>query len=236
MIYRHLIHNRSERPPWLVTFADLVALLLAFFVMLFATQRVERLPWEALISSLSRSLNSTQVERKPEPSAPRNIRRLSTRLAVDLGYLEKLLHDKVAVEPALRDIRIRRGDAQLTIELPADSLFPAGGAALTEGARRVIFSLAGILRDIGNRIDIHGHTDPSPVRGAAHASNWELSIARASAVADELRRVGYHRGIVALGYADTQFNDVAKFGEPSRAYSAARRVEVIVRPTRQAAP
>ena len=236
MIYRYPTHNRPGRPPWLVSFADLVALLLAFFVMLFATQRVERLPWEALIDSLSRSLNPKQVEQKPEPSAEQNVRRLSARRAVDLRYLEKLLHGKMAAEPALQTILIRRGDAQLTIELPADSLFPAGSAKLTQGARRVIFSLAGILRDVGNRIDIHGHTDPSPVRGEEHTSNWEMSIARATAVADELHRVGYHRRISALGYADTKFSNVSGFGEPTRAYSAARRVEVIVRPTRQEAP
>ena len=236
MMYRNSNHNQPERPLWLVGFADLVALLLAFFVMLFATQRVERLPWEALISSLSRSLNPTQVEPKPEPSARRNVRRLSARRAVDLGYLEKLLHDKAAVEPSLQDIRIWRGNDQLTIGLPADSLFSSDSAVLTESARRVIFSLAGILRDIGNRIDVHGHTDPRPVRGETHASNWELSIARASAVADELRRAGYHRGIAALGYADTRFDDVAKIAALSRAYAAARRVDVIVRPTRQAAP
>ncbi len=236
MMYRTSNHNQPERPLWLVSFADLVALLLAFFVMLFATQRVERLPWEALVSSLSRSLNATQADQKPEPSSLRNVRRLSARRAVDLRYLEKLLHGKVAVEASLQDIRIWRGDDQLTIALPADSLFPTGSAELTEGARRVIFSLAGILRDIGNRIDIHGHTDPRPVRGETYSSNWELSIARASAVADELRRAGYHRGIAALGYADSRFDDVANTATLSRAYAAARRVDLIVRPTRQAAP
>ena len=235
-MYRYPIQDRPGRPPWLVSFADLVALLLAFFVMLFATQRVERLPWEALISSLSRSLNPKQVERQPEPAAERNVRRLSARQAVDLRYLEKLLHGKVAVEPALQEILIRRDDTQLTIELPSDSLFPAGSASLTKGARRVMFALAGILRDVGNRIDVHGHTDPSPVRSEQHASNWELSIARATAVADALHSAGYHRKISALGYSDTKFLDVSGFGEQARAYSAARRVEVIVRPTRQAAP
>ena len=233
---RYPVPDRPSRPPWLVSFADLVALLLAFFVMLFATQRVERLPWEALITSLSRSLNPKQVERTPEPSEERNVRQLSARRAVDLHYLEKLLHGKVADEPALREILIRSGEAQLTIELPADSIFPPGSAILTDGARRVIFSLAGILRNIGNRVDVHGHTDPSPVRGTRHASNWELSIARSTAVADELHRAGYHRKISALGYADTKFLDVAGFGAETRAFSAARRVEVIIRPTRQAAP
>ncbi len=233
---RSSIHDRPERPLWLVTFADLIALLLAFFVMLFATQQVESLPWEALVDSLSRSLNPARVEHGSEPSARRNIRQLSAQRAVDLGYLEKLLRGKAAVEPPLHDIRIRRGEDRLTIELPADSLFPVGSAALTESARRVIFSLAGILRNIGNRIDIHGHTDPHPVRGDAHASNWELSIARASAVADELRRAGYRHGIAALGYADTRFDDVSRSAALSRAYSAARRVDVIVRPTRPAAP
>lgn len=233
---RSSIRDRPERPLWLVTFADLIALLLAFFVMLFATQRVESVPWEALIDSLSRSLDVARADHKSEPSARRNIRQLSAQRAVDLGYLEKLLRDKAAVEPPLHDIRIRRGEDRLTIELPADSLFPTGSAELTRSARGVIFSLAGILRNIGNRIDIHGHTDPRPVRGTVHASNWELSIARATAVADQLRRAGYHRAIAALGYADTQFDGVSKIAALSGAYAVARRVDIIVRPTRQAAP
>ena len=236
MMNRNLSHDRPDRPLWLVSFADLIALLLAFFVMIFATQRVERLPWEALIDSLSRSLNPNRVEQKIETSSPLNIRQLSARRAVDLGYLEKLLRGKAANEPSLHDITITRGDDRLTIGLPADSLFPTGAAVLTPSARRVIFSLAGILRNIGNRIDIHGHTDPRPAQDSVHRSNWELSIARAAAVADELGRAGYHRRIAALGYADTRFDGVSKFAALSRAYAAARRVDIIVRPTRQAAP
>ena len=109
------LRHRPDRPLWLVTFADLVALLLAFFVMMFATQRVERLPWEALINSLSRSLNPEQSVQKSERSSRRNIRRLSAERVVDLGYLEKLLRDQAAVEVSLGDIRIRRGDDRLTL-------------------------------------------------------------------------------------------------------------------------
>ncbi len=236
MTLRSTVRHRPERPLWLVTFADLVALLLAFFVMMFATQRVERLPWEALISSLSRSLNPEQSAQKSEPSSRRNVRRLSAERAVDLGYLEKLLRDQAAVEASLDNIRIRRGDDRLTIELPADSLFATGSDEMTESARDVIFSLAGILRNIGNRIDVHGHTDPRPLRGARHQSNWELSIARAFKVADALRRAGYHRRIAALGFADTRFDEVPAAPLPSRAYATARRVDIIVRPTRRAAP
>ena len=114
---RSSIRDRPERPLWLVTFADLIALLLAFFVMLFATQRVESLPWEALIDSLSRSLDVTRAGHKSEPSARRNIRQLSAQRAVDLGYLEKLLRGKAAVEPPLHDIRIRRGEDRLTMSV-----------------------------------------------------------------------------------------------------------------------
>jgi chemotaxis protein MotB len=233
---RPSIRQQRDRPLWLVTFADLVALLLAFFVMMFATQRVERLPWEALISSLSRSLNPDQSVQKSEPSSRRNVRRLSAKRAVDLGYLEKLLRDQAAVEVPLDAIRIRRREDRLTIELPADSLFATGSDELTRGARDVIFSLAGIFRNIGNRIDVHGHTDPRPVRGTVHRSNWELSIARAFTVADALRQAGYHRRIAALGFADTRFDEVSRAGALSRAYAAARRVDIVVRPTRRAAP
>ena len=78
----------TGRPAWLVTFADLVALMITFFVMLFATQKVDIGKWESLVDTLSYRLNPNQTILIARPSADRNAERLSRDRAIDLDYLE----------------------------------------------------------------------------------------------------------------------------------------------------
>lgn len=220
------------RPAWLVTFADLVALLLAFFVMLFATQKVDVGKWEALVEALSRRLNPDQTVVIPRPAADRNVDRLSRDYAIDLDYLEVVIRDKSTVQPELAGLDVLRFEDRIVIRLPAELLFEPGEAAPKPAARPILFSLAGMLATISNRIDVVGHADPTPLTGSSFGSNWELSIARAVTVANELRRSGYDRPLAPSGYGASLFGDLPPdlSGETRRA--AARRVDVIVWPTR----
>ena len=224
--------RRLQRPTWLVSFADLIALLLAFFVLLYAMQRVEHGSWEALIQSLSHSLRPSPAIEDPEPSADRNVENVVQLRAINLSYLEVLLRGRKAKEEALSGIMLRRRDDQLIIMVPSDLLFEQGQATPAATARDRLFALASVLRNISNRVDIYGHTDPSPVRNDRFRSNWELSIARAVAVAGQLREFGYRRPISTFGLADTRFDDVASIETQARRFEFSRRVDIIVRASR----
>jgi chemotaxis protein MotB len=221
-----------HKPVWMITFTDLIALMLTFFVMLFATHKVERQPWQALIESMNRSLNPGRTSVVQQPRSERNARPLSRHHAYDLGYLESILRHKVESEPDLGGIGFRRLEDRLVLVLPADLLFDPASAVPTAGARRVLLGLSTILGHIGNRISVHGHADPVPLRNGPFRSNWELSIARATAVANELRRAGYHRDIDALGFADTRFAAPSGVEAADRRLATARRVDIVVHPTR----
>lgn len=221
-----------HKPVWLITFTDLIALMLTFFVMLFATHKVERQPWEALIESMNRSLNPGRTSVVQKPRSERNARLLSRRHAYDLGYLESILRHKVESEPDLGGIALRRLEDRLVLVLPADLLFDPASAVPTAGAKRVLLGLSTILGHIGNRVSVHGHADPVPLRHGVFRSNWELSIARAVAVANELRRAGYHRDIDALGFADTRFAAPLSIEAADRRLATARRVDIVVHPTK----
>lgn len=221
----------SARSNWLVTFADLIALVLAFFVMMYATQKVKHGDWQAMVKSLSQSLN-TRVENQKEPSAAKNVKLINRPDAMELSYLEALLQNLRQSEPLLSRILLHRLHDRLIIAFPGDLLFPPGRADPVDGAEQRIAVLANVLRNVSNRIDVFGHTDPSAVGGYVFESNWELSLARAETVAAILQSSGYPRKLGAFGLADSRFDDLSQITSRTRKLELARRVDIVIRPVR----
>jgi len=233
MTPRPWIEREGMGPAWLLTFADLVALLLAFFVMMYATQRVEQGDWESLIRSLSQFLKTETARTLPQPSAPDNLRTLAGLRAIELPYLKMLLEGLRRSEPALSNVVFHRLDDRLVIALPSELLFGPGDAQPIAGARERVALLATILRNVSNRIDVLGHTDPAPVAGGRFASNWELSLARARSAAAMLREAGYDRPLATFGLGASRFGELAAIEPETRRYRLARRVDIVVRDRRE---
>lgn len=230
----HAIEPRPASPPlsngWMIVFTDLVALMLTFFVLLFSMSNVQIDRWEKMIDILSRTLNPSHARVETPVSTRYNIAALSRKRAINLDYLSAVLEEKVAQDPVLARSQIMRLEDRLLIVFPGDLLFAPGGAVLSGPARQALFVLGGVLRNIGNQIGVNGHTDPNPPQGGAYISNWELSLARAVAVANLLKRVGYTKGIMAYGYADSRFAELPDLPGPER-LSLGRRVDIVVFPT-----
>ena len=222
----------AARSNWLVTFADLIALVLAFFVMMYATQRVEQGDWQAMVKSLSQSL-STQADVQERPAAVKNVRLLNRPRAIELPYLEALLKGLQQSEPLFSKILLHRLDDRLIIAFTGDLLFHPGRADPVDGAAQRIALLANVLQNVSNRIDVFGHTDPSPVAGKVFESNWELSLVRARTAVDMLQAAGYPQKPGAFGLADTRFEDLAKIKSRSQKLKLARRVDIVIRPIRE---
>ncbi len=228
--------ERFEEPEhqntkmWMLTFTDLVSLLLTFFVMLFAMSNVKIDQWDKIIDSLSQTLNPAPEETVKKPSAQLNIGTMFRRRAVNLDYLASVIEENLSNDPLLRNALVVRMEDRLLIALPGDLLFDPGAAVISKRAEGAMVTLGAMFDNVGNTIGVTGHTDPEPPTGGAYASNWELSIARAASVANAIRRGGYEEKIVALGYADTQFNRLPKLSDAEKR-RLARRVDIIVMPT-----
>ncbi|MCG8508805.1 MAG: OmpA family protein [Rhodospirillales bacterium] len=226
---------RPPDPPppsrgWLVIFTDLVSLMLTFFVLLFSMSNLQIDRWEQMIDALSQTLNPSERKTTVAVTAQYNIATLFRKRAVNLDYLGSVLEDTVAEDPVLRRSQIVRLEDRLVIALPGDLLFAPGRAVLSERARRALFVVGGVLRNVGNQIGVNGHTDPTPPEGDAYRSNWELSLARAVAVSNTLKRVGYTEDIIAYGYADSRFGELPDLPEEER-LSLGRRVDIVIFPT-----
>lgn len=224
---------KADKPnmAWMITFTDLVSLMLTFFVLLFSMSSVKMDEWDAMIDTLTQTLNPGKLTTVAAATAQFNIGTIFRRQATNLDYLSGVLQAGVQGDPLLSSSRIMLLDDRLIIALPGDLLFPPGQAVMPDEARSALFTLGSLLRNVGNQIGVNGHTDPvppSPDKG--FQSNWELSLARASAVANGLRRSGYTDDIIAYGYADSRYNQLPNLSQAERE-KLGRRVDIVVFPT-----
>jgi len=176
---------------WLLTFTDLVALLLTFFVMLFAMSNVKIDRWKEMIDTLSQSLNPARSEPTKVPSAQYNISSVFRKRAINLDYLTAVLNQKIERSEVLKNSLIVTLEDRLIISLPGARLFAAKSAAFNQNASAALFDLGGVLRHIDNQIGVNGYSEEANVGETIYKSDWELSLARAVAVANELKRAGY---------------------------------------------
>jgi len=218
----------STEAAWMVTFTDLVSLMLTFFVLLYSMSSLQIDKWDKMTDNLSQTLNPNKIKTVAAATAEFNIGTIFRRPATNLDYLSSVLSAGVANDPLLSKSRVMLLEDRLVIALPGDLLFPPGKADMPKEARAALFTLGGLLSNVSNQIGVNGHTDPvPPAPGKGFTSNWELSMARASAVANALRRSGYTNDIFAFGYADSRFQQLPKM-EASARSALGRRVDIII--------
>ncbi len=180
---------------WLIIFSDITTNLMLFFLMLFAMTRMNASDRQMVVAGMeSTVVNQSareQVEQERQAKLQREddaIKRLER--AVDEGRLA----GKATVAVTDKTVKIALNPA---------TFFSIGSARLNPGTVSVLESLVDHVRMFPNDIIIDGHTDPTPVRGGAYRSNWELSIARAVGVVNFFTQSGIDaKQLVAAGYGE----------------------------------
>lgn len=231
-------HPSHER--WLVSYADFITLLFAFFVMMYSHSQMDRVQAarisqafrdamaEGRISHvLARLLKNqppktrAQFEQDLPPPAP------SADGAVELLPSLKQLKETLRKEIDNGRVEVRMERRGLIISLKEATFFPPGGDAIQPAALPVIESIAVELKKHPNPIRLEGHTDSTPIHNSRFRSNWELSAARGIAMLELFAtQFGIPRSRMAIaGFADTapvESNDT----ETGRARN--RRVDIVV--------
>jgi chemotaxis protein MotB len=177
---------RAGRDRWLVSYADLVTLLLALFTTLYAASTLDARKLDPIAASFRDAVDARPVVAAPASSeAAKPVIVPPVEIVARLKAFEdlkvRLAHE---LEDAVRQQRLEiaidgRG---LVLSLPEEATFPVGTADVTPAARELITRLADKVAPLPNLIRVEGHTDDVPIRTPRFASNWELSTARASAV------------------------------------------------------
>jgi len=217
---------------WLISFTDVMALMLTFFVLLFSMTEPAKQDWSELSSALQSEFNrfyGALHNRGPVETV--NLNRINFNQALNLPYLSVLLESVMAENEQLANVRLIRQQDTLILALPQDLLFDPGSAQVKDNGARALYALGGALSRIKNTIEINGHADPRPISGTTsegHSSNWELSLARAAQVAAMLNTVGYQKEIAIYGYSSGRYDDLTEIEDENERLDLARRVDIVL--------
>jgi len=215
-------HNAGGNLRWLLTYADMITLLLAFFVILYAISKVDLKKYESLAVSLRGAFKSTA----PLPVSTKGSGEERLLPKPDLVFeVVQQLREQLGED--LRDgrVQIERGPDGITLRFQDAIFFERGKAELRREARRILDKVAGVILPLSNSIEAEGHTDTLPIRSALYPSNWELSVARATAVVRYLVEV---HGLSPLRIAARGLGEHKPLfvNDPTQGEPRNRRVEI----------
>jgi chemotaxis protein MotB len=177
--------RKGTHPPgggqdrWLLSYADFVTLLLAFFVAMYAVSKVDATKLDAAASSMRVAFEGRRQTTVPLPEGGSVVPPVPVDPLVPVEANLRLKLDDAIDAGRLELIRDSRG---LVVSLPESATFPPASTDVTEGARELIARVAAIVQASGHPMRIEGHTDNVPIRTSKFRSNWELSTSRASTV------------------------------------------------------
>lgn len=226
------IEAESHVPLWLVTFTDVMALMLTFFVLLYAMASPKEEEWKEMTSAIDAGFTRFAGARMYQGSQDTvNIDKLDFSRALDLDYLHALVKDIIAKDESLQGVVLSVQDNELVMSLPENLLFEAGEAGVSIDGKRALFSLAGPLSRIRNRIEVSGHTGPRSSGGGASSefsSSWDLSLSHAVSVAATLQDAGYGRPVRVHGTSSARYDELPASMEEEKRLSLSRRVDIVI--------
>ena len=246
---RHHEEEPENHERWLISYADMITLLMVFFIVLFSMSSIDMDKYRAVVESFSQATGggrsvmffptdkdrprTERGEPTPAPTATPSPGPSAIAMAMTLEKLQQerdllaaAVTSQVAAAGLSRDVSVTVDERGVVLLLTNSLLFPEAQARLLSRGQKVLGTIAPMLASSGKPIVVEGHTDSRPIGSAQFPSNWELSTARATNVLRTLISDDVPSArLTAAGYADTH---------PRRPNSTAsgmaknRRVEIIL--------
>jgi chemotaxis protein MotB len=212
-------HENHER--WLVSYADFITLLFAFFVVMYSISSVNEGKYKVLSQALVGVFNDPERSVKPipigeerpqsvKPAEPLVIESEQTEAAIGqaadpLKTIADNVRDAFGDLIKSDQLTVRGNELWIEIELKSSLLFGSGDAMPSDMAFSIIEKVAKILKPFDNPVHIEGFTDNQPIRTAQYPTNWELSTARAASIVRMMATEGIDpRRMAAVGYGEFQ--------------------------------
>lgn len=252
MSRRQKKHGHVSHERWLVSYADFITLLFAFFVVLYSTSQMDRKKLVQVsvaikgafeqLGVFAGSAEGSQVRVEAAPPGLGQINSLDSGLrtntfhntgtgigdgGIDMNQLWRDLEAALGDQIKRHEIEMRTTPEGLVVSLSEVGFFDSGNAELLQDGQSTLARIARILNDRGFQIRVEGHTDNVPIHNARFKSNWELSTARATEVVALLvERYGLDpTRISAAGYS--QYRPAAS-NETEEGRKTNRRVDLVV--------
>ena len=228
---KHEEHENLER--WLISYADFITLLFAFFVVMYSTSSINEGKLRAVADAVNAAFNpfialsSSNIRLTHEQSATEAFR-------LDMNLFVKVVAELKKIDDTGR-MSVGKEKRGIVIRISDKVAFETGRAEIIPEFQPTLNKLAAFLRGVPNRIQIEGHTDNIPIKTASFPSNWELSTARAVSIMrylTEERSLDPERFSIA-GYGEFRPIDS---NETLEGRAKNRRVEIVLLPMSQGGP
>jgi chemotaxis protein MotB len=208
-------HDNHDR--WLISYADFVTLLFAFFVVMYALSSVNESKYKTFSDSLSIAFSNQPASTTILPNQQEQLlKALVDKRTARLGEQQRKIQDRMknmatglirVMSPLINQhlVNINPTKRGVEIDISASLLFKTGEAELQPGALVVLRQVSVVLSNEELPIEVEGHTDDIPIMTAQFPSNWELSSARASSVVRMMISNGVpEQRLVVVGLASNQ--------------------------------
>lgn len=212
MARKRYVEDSENHERWLISYADFITLLFAFFVVMYAISVVNEGKYRTLSDALGSAFGGRAPATAPSalqtPISLPNIvaRRRAEALRREKDRLTTLARElSSTLAPLVKEgkVRVTQNSRGVSVEINASVLFNSGDATLTANSREALAALAVLLRDDPHILQVEGHTDNQQIRRPVFPSNWELSAARAGAVVRLFADAGVAPGrMTVVGHGD----------------------------------
>jgi chemotaxis protein MotB len=227
---KHPEHVNHER--WLVSYADFITLLFAFFVVMFAVSQVDSKRVGRFTEAFSKAIGEDFFPDRGRgflPSSDEELRKLGdqeNKVPQEISELREALKTLSESQEALHGLQVIQRRNELVLRLADNIFFESGDDSLLAPAVLILHVLGPELASRNVDVRVEGHTDNRPIRTARYRSNWDLSTARATAVLAKLAAEGIEPSrLSAAGYGE--FRPIApNASEEGRKQN--RRVDLVV--------
>jgi chemotaxis protein MotB len=230
--------NHANHDRWLISYADFITLLFAFFVVMFAITQSDRSKPKHVSYSVKQAIEEggltgtlrqalAKPERLPTQEAPSPHQQPEQDPPNPLTPSYKYLKSQLSQELDTGKVQVTVDSRGIVISLREKAFFSSGGAEVSQEAYGSIGKIAEVIKGVPNAVRLEGHTDSRPIKTSQFRNNWELSSARAISVLALLEsRYGIPSARFAVaGYADNA--PVApNYEEEGRARN--RRVDIVI--------
>lgn len=169
---KHEENHGQER--WLLTYSDLITLLLGLFVILYAMSKIDTKKYNQWVAAFGGVFGSSQVDMKAGLGGKGLVDGMNEQIQV-----RQMLKEALELNGKNEAINITIDERGVTIHIQEELLFPSGQTELKSSSLKTMDSLAYVIRRLPNDIRIEGHTDNIPINTPRFPTNWHLSVTRA---------------------------------------------------------
>ena len=224
--------RRTQRTLWIVTMVDLMSLIAAFFVMLFASYGINTDAWRTVAGSVVERLNPDRALELKAQWGRTGTGTIEQRAGLDVGYLESVLATKLQTATSHLMVSVERKPDFVVVSL---SGLAGAAEAVPAEIDLAAGALAQALAPIANGIEVHGHAAPEAGPDGAPAS-WEISLKRAIAMIAALQNAGYDKPVTAFGHGESLLAGLPADLDTVERQRRSARIDIIIREAAADAP